>query len=122
MREVPDVNGAERIEAAMDSARGKLLWTMGKVFMTVFMGVCATLAVNYLASISRRLDAEATVNTSQDRDMALVKQRIDGMQKVSDATVASLQALTQSVLNNHDDIIRLQQSDAERVQRSRPGH
>lgn len=122
MREASDVNSAERIEAAMQSARGRVLWSIGKIAVTLFMTFCATQVVDYLASINHKLALQADANVTQDRDIALVRQRMDGMQKVSDATVASLQALTQSVLNNHDDIIRLQQTDAIRVQRTRPEH
>jgi hypothetical protein len=129
MQEVPDVKFAERVEQRLETEGGK---GVSKLLIVAFGIVTTTLLtlinVNVSASNANAAkamaaaQAEHDVNAAQASDLALIKQRQDGFQKVSDATVASLQALTQSVLNNHDDIILLKQADATRVQHSRPGH
>jgi len=112
---------------AFESPAGKALW---KIITIIIAGVITTLLALILAGINHTngiAESARDHNYEQDQQIALINAqakvvdaRIDALQRVSDATVASLQTMALQVSKDQDTIQRVSDTQKQLLQSQRP--
>jgi hypothetical protein len=114
------MNAQRRIESAFESEGGKVMWKIALLVFGMFVSAMLALVQHDLGQFTQAADNNTRMNVAQDLDIALLKQEAAQRQRVSDSTVATLQALTQQVTQLSDSVQTLKEVNAERVRHSRP--
>src|SRR5690242_2142098 len=125
--EHPDVTRLDSTGQAFESPAGKALW---KIITIIIAGVITTLLALILAGINHTngiAESARDHNYEQDQQIALINAqakvvdaRIDALQRVSDATVASLQTMALQVSKDQDTIQRVSDTQKQLLQSQRP--
>ena len=125
--EDPDVTRLDSTGQAFESPAGKALW---KIITIIIAGVITTLLALILAGINHTngiAESARDHNYEQDQQIALINAqakvvdaRIDALQRVSDATVASLQTMALQVSKDQDTIQRVSDTQKQLLQSQRP--
>lgn len=105
---------------AFETPAGKAMW---KMMMAVFGIVVTVLLSLILTGINRTngiAEAARDRNFQQDQEIALLQTQTQALQRVSDSTVAALQAITLQVTKNQDAIEHMNASQKRILQDSRP--
>ncbi|HJR14239.1 MAG TPA: hypothetical protein VJ833_10115 [Rhodanobacteraceae bacterium] len=105
----------EQLNDMSNSIGGRVLWKIGEIVIA-----CMVTALAY--NISNKMNAFATFTATQesadakrDQNIALMQAQVEGMQKISDATVQSVQQIGNQVTHNADNISELQNENNERM-------
>lgn len=96
---------------------------MWKMMMAVFGIVVTVLLSLILTGINRTngiAEAARDRNFQQDQEIALLQTQTQALQRVSDSTVAALQAITLQMTKNQDAIEHMNASQKRMLQDSRP--
>lgn len=122
-----DVTRLDSTGQAFESPAGKALW---KIVTIIIAGVITTLLALILAGINHTngiAESARDHNYEQDQQIALINAqakvvdaRIDALQRVSDATVASLQTMALQVSKDQDTIQRVSDTQKQLLQNQRP--
>lgn len=115
-----DVQAIQHVQEMMDSPGGKVLWALSKILVTVLITALVAISTSKLSDISESQKDQTAANIRQDQNIILLQQRTDALQKVSDATVVSLQQIGNQVTHNTDDIGHIKDIENYRVSHSRP--
>lgn len=105
---------------AFETPAGKAMW---KMMMAVFGIVVTVLLSLILTGINRTngiAEAARDRNFQQDQEIALLQTQTQALQRVSDSTVAALQAITLQMTKNQDAIEHMNASQKRMLQDSRP--
>jgi esterase/lipase len=117
-----DVNSTaiESMQRMGQSPGGQMAWMISKVIVTLIVTGAAAMGTSYIKDMRDDIRNVSNLANSQDKTQALTTQKIDNLSKVSDATVATLQALSMQVQHNTYDIQTQKEREAESIARSRP--
>jgi hypothetical protein len=114
------VKRLETIDHVMESPSGKALWK-------IVSGVMAAIITALLALILAGINTTNTIaqsardnNYRQDQSIALLQAQTTSLQRVSDATVTSLQAMSLQMTKNSDQLEQLNDAQKALIQRTRP--
>src|SRR5574337_2199811 len=102
-----NVNMHERLDVMQrmtHTAGAQLAWLAAKICVTLFVSGAITLATGYVRDMRDTLRTVSTRVEAQNTQSQLQAQRMDGLSKVSDATVTALQALSKQVDHNTYDV------------------
>jgi len=125
--EDPDVTRLDSTGQAFESPAGKALW---KIISMIMAAVITTLLSLILAGINHTngiAEDARDHNYQQDQQIALINAqakvmdaRIDAVQRVSDATVASLQTMMLQVSKDQDALQHVSDTQKQLLQSQRP--
>lgn len=117
MREHTNLDAAG---TALETPAGKVMW---KLMMVAFGILITTLLSLILAGITHTngiAEAARDRNFQQDQQISLLQVQTQSLQRVSDATVASLQAITLQMTKNQDTLDHLNDTQKRMMQGERP--
>lgn len=105
--EATDVNMHDRMDAMArmgQTAGAQMAWLVAKVVVTLFVSGAIAMATGYVKDMRDDLRTVSTRVEAQNTQSQLQAQRMDGLSKVSDATVTALQSLSKQVDHNTYDV------------------
>lgn len=112
----------DNLNKAIDSSGGKLLWRIGEIILAAIITAFIYNISNKMDSFSQFVNHEQVTDAQRDQNIALLQAQLNGLQKVSDATVQSLQQIGNQVTHNTDDITNLKNTQNYEIRTSRPSH
>lgn len=95
---------AQTLQQFGQSVPVQLVWLVAKVLVTAFVSGSIAIGVGYVRDMRDELRTVMIRSQAQDKAQALIDQRVAGLERVSDATVSTLQQLGQQVTHNTDDL------------------
>ena len=115
------------MQRAGQTAIAQVAWTALKALVVSFIAGSIALGTGYVKDIrdandktNARLEGLSTIQASQDKTQSLLAQKVDGLQKVSDATVTALQVISGQVSQTKYDVEALKENAALNAARGRP--
>lgn len=97
-------HAAETLQRVGQTAGAQVAWLVLKVLVTTFVAGSIALATGYVRDMRDDIKVVAQKTEAQDKAQALTDQRVDNLQRVSDATVLTLQQMAAQINDNRYDI------------------
>lgn len=97
--------------AKVESEGAIAAWRIAMAIMTLIMSALLSLILTGINKTNNIAEAARDNNNRQDQSIALLQAQTQSLQRVSDATVASLQSITLTITRNGD---RLENLDLDR--------
>jgi Zn-dependent oligopeptidase len=91
-----------RVDWESPSMKGA--WVVAKILATGFVSIMLFVCQSYLSNISTKVDAQAATQVLQDKNQALDHAQLQNVQREADATVVTLQSLSDALKSNTDQI------------------
>lgn len=114
-----DVSYHENLESVQrmgQTAGAQLARVVAKVLVTLFVSGMVTMVTGYVKDMRDDLRTACAKIEAQQTAQALLSQRVEGVSKITDATVAALNAISQQVQHNTYDVqaLKAERDSAER--------
>lgn len=116
-----DHQTATNMQAAFDSPAGKMMWTIAKSIITVFVTTAIGIGVSYIHDIRDDVAAASASNVRQDLSIQALQQQSDSFAKFRDTAVITMQQIGQQVTHNTDDIQNIKDVQKLNTLSQRPG-
>lgn len=118
-----DMTVHERLDSMQrigQTAAAQLVWLVAKVLVTLFVSGAIALGTGYVKDMRDDLRTVSTKVEAQNTKSQLQQQSMDGLAKVTDATVLALQSLSKQVDHNTYDVNALKAAAEYNAKHARP--
>lgn len=105
---------------AFESPAGKAMFKIVMVVFGVLVSVLLSLILTGVNHTNGIAEAARDRNFQQDQQISLLQVQTQSLQRVSDATVASLQAITLQMTKNQDTLDHMSDTQKQMLQGERP--
>lgn len=116
-----DHQTATNMQAAFDSPAGKMLWTIAKSIITIFITTSVGIGVSYIHDIRDDVAAAGASNIRQDLSIQALQQQSDSFSKFRDAAIITMQQIGNQVTHNTDAIQNIKDVQKANTLSQRPG-
>lgn len=118
-----DINthdAAQSLQRMSQGAAAQLVWTMAKVLVTVFITGTIAIATGYVRDMRDDIKVVALKADAQDKAQAVTDIKVNALQRVSDSTVLTLQAIGTQVSENKYNVQAVLEAQKDAIHRTRP--